>query len=136
MTYPVQKTDQEWTALLQSKGAEPAAFGVTRQAATERAFTGKYADNFKNGVYHCICCDQPLFASNTKFDAGCGWPSFDQAIAEGSVQTRTDRTHGMIRSEAVCANCGSHLGHLFDDGPTETGLRYCMNSASLHFSPA
>jgi peptide-methionine (R)-S-oxide reductase len=136
MTYPVQKTDLEWKALLQSKGAEPAAFGVTRQAATERAFTGKYADNFKNGVYHCICCDQPLFTSSTKFDAGCGWPSFDQAIAEGSVQTRTDRTHGMIRTEAVCANCGAHLGHLFDDGPTETGLRYCMNSASLHFSPA
>jgi peptide-methionine (R)-S-oxide reductase len=136
MTYPVQKTEQEWKALLKDKGAESVAFEVTRRAATERPFTGKYADNFKDGVYHCMCCDQPLFASETKFDAGCGWPSFDQAIAEGAVQTRTDRTHGMTRTEALCASCGAHLGHLFDDGPTDTGLRFCMNSASLHFSPA
>ena len=136
MTYPVQKTEQEWKALLKDKGAESVAFEVTRRAATERPFTGKYADNFKDGVYHCICCDQPLFASETKFDAGCGWPSFDQAIAGGAVQTRTDRTHGMTRTEALCASCGAHLGHLFDDGPTDTGLRFCMNSASLHFSPA
>ncbi len=136
MTYPVQKTEQEWKALLKDKGAESVAFEVTRRAATERPFTGKYADNFKDGVYHCICCDQPLFASETKFDAGCGWPSFDQAIAEGAVQTRTDHAHGMTRTEALCASCGAHLGHLFDDGPTDTGLRFCMNSASLHFSPA
>ena len=136
MTYPVQKTEQEWKALLKDKGAESVAFDVTRRAATERPFTGKYADNFNDGVYHCMCCDQPLFASETKFDAGCGWPSFDQAIAEGAVQTRTDRTHGMVRTEALCASCGAHLGHLFDDGPTDTGLRFCMNSASLHFSPA
>lgn len=136
MTYPLTKTDDEWKALLKAKGAEPVAFEVTRHAATERPFTGKYADNYKNGSYHCICCDNPLFTSDTKFDAGCGWPSFDKAIADGAVATRTDRAHGMLRTEALCGHCGAHLGHLFDDGPTDTGLRYCMNSASLHFSPA
>ena len=136
MTYPVQKSDDEWKALLKAKGAEPVAFEVTRHAATERPFTGKYADNFRNGNYHCICCDKPLFTSNTKFDAGCGWPSFDQAIAEGAVATRTDVSLGMRRVEALCGHCGAHLGHLFDDVPTDTGLRYCMNSASLHFMPS
>ncbi len=136
MTNPITKTDDEWKAILQSRGAEPHAFEVTRHAATERPFTGKYADNFRDGTYHCICCDKPLFTSNTKFDAGCGWPSFDAAIADGAVATRTDRSHRMVRVEALCGHCGAHLGHLFDDGPTDTGLRYCMNSASLHFSPA
>jgi peptide-methionine (R)-S-oxide reductase len=136
MTYPTTKTDDEWKALLKHKDAEPQAFEVTRHAATERPFSGKYADNFRDGTYHCICCDKPLFTANTKFDAGCGWPSFDAAIAEGAVATRTDRSHGMVRVEALCGHCGAHLGHLFDDGPTDTGLRYCMNSASLHFSPA
>ena len=136
MTYPVQKSDAEWKALLKAKGAEPVAFEVTRHAATERPFTGKYADNFRDGSYHCICCDKPLFTSTTKFDAGCGWPSFDQAIADGAVATRSDVSHGMRRTEALCGHCGAHLGHLFDDGPTDTGLRYCMNSASLHFMPS
>jgi peptide-methionine (R)-S-oxide reductase len=136
MTYPVQKSDAEWKALLKAKGAEPVAFEVTRHAATERPFTGKYADNFRDGSYHCICCDMPLFTSTTKFDAGCGWPSFDQAIADGAVATRSDVSHGMRRTEALCGHCGAHLGHLFDDGPTDTGLRYCMNSASLHFMPS
>ena len=136
MTYPVQKSDDEWKALLKAKGAEPVAFEVTRHAATERPFTGKYADNFRDGSYHCICCDKPLFTSTTKFDAGCGWPSFYQAIADGAVATRSDVSHGMRRTEALCGHCGAHLGHLFDDGPTDTGLRYCMNSASLHFMPS
>ncbi len=136
MTYPIEKSPQEWQSLLKAKGAEPTAFAVTRQAATERPFTGLYASHFRDGVYHCVCCDQPLFRSETKFDAGCGWPSFDQAIAEGAVQTRVDRSHGMVRTEALCSQCGAHLGHLFDDGPTHTGLRYCMNSASLHFTPS
>ncbi len=135
MPYPIEKTDQEWKALLQEKGAEPNAFQITRQAATERPFTGKYADNYKDGTYHCICCDKPLFTASTKFDAGCGWPSFDKAIADGAVATRSDHSLGRERTEALCGHCGAHLGHLFDDGPTDTGLRYCMNSASLHFNP-
>ena len=136
MTYPIQKTDPQWKAHLLENGAEAVAFEVTRHAATERPFSGKYADHFRDGVYHCICCDKALFTSTTKFDAGCGWPSFDQAIADGAVATRVDRSHGMTRTEALCPDCGAHLGHVFDDGPTDTGLRYCMNSASLHFTPS
>lgn len=136
MNYKIQKTADEWKALLQSRGAEPAAYAVTREHGTERPFTGRHEENYRNGSYHCICCDKPLFRSDAKFDAGCGWPSFDQAIAEGAVETRTDLSHGMRRVEVLCPDCGAHLGHVFDDGPTDTGLRYCMNSASLHFNPA
>jgi peptide-methionine (R)-S-oxide reductase len=129
-------TDEQWRELLTKKNAETVALEVTRHAATERPFTGRYADHWKDGVYYCICCDKALFTSATKFDAGCGWPSFDQAIADSAVATRVDRSHGMARTEALCPDCGAHLGHVFDDGPTDTGLRYCMNSASLHFTPS
>jgi len=128
------KTDAEWKSRLAEKGAEPVAFEVTRHASTERPFTGKYNAVWADGSYHCICCGAKLFDSNTKFDAGCGWPSFSQAIP-GAVKEIVDRSHGMLRTETVCANCNAHLGHVFPDGPGPQGLRYCMNSASLDFSP-
>jgi len=134
MPYPIQKTPAQWQALLAEKGAEPGAYQVTRQAATERPFSGKYETHWADGSYHCMCCGNTLFASNTKFDAGCGWPSFSQALP-GAIAEITDRSHGMVRVETVCSQCGAHLGHVFDDGPSDTGLRYCMNSASLNFSP-
>jgi len=134
MTYKIQKTADEWKALLAQKGAEPGAFQVTRQAATERPFTGKYERVWADGSYHCICCGAKLFDSTTKFDAGCGWPSFDKAVP-GAIEEIRDASHGMVRTETVCASCGAHLGHVFEDGPTDTGLRYCMNSASLDFQP-
>ncbi|MCF8147646.1 MAG: peptide-methionine (R)-S-oxide reductase MsrB [Sulfuritalea sp.] len=134
MTFKTQKTDEQWKAVLAEKGAEPVAFQVTRHASTERPFTGKYESYWADGSYHCMCCNAKLFDSGTKFDAHCGWPSFSLAIP-GAIKEITDRTLGMVRVETVCAECGAHLGHVFDDGPSETGLRYCMNSASLHFSP-
>jgi peptide-methionine (R)-S-oxide reductase len=119
-------TEQEWKVKL-----DPDRFQVLRRGATEPAFTGAYWNTKAKGVYRCSGCGTELFSSNSKFDSGSGWPSFDRPVAEGRVDTRLDNTHGMVRTEILCANCGGHLGHVFDDGPNPTGLRYCVNSLSL-----
>ena len=126
----VQKTEAEWRAQL-----DPMQFEVTRHGATERAFTGKYADHWQAGVYHCVGCNAPLFDSGTKFDAGCGWPSYFQPLRGEIIDRVVDRSHGMVRVEVRCQDCGAHLGHVFPDGPEPTGERYCINSASLGFEP-
>ncbi len=126
--YKIDKTEDEWRSKLSDE-----QYRVLRTKGTEAPHTGKYNLHFENGAYNCAACNQQLFESNSKFDAHCGWPSFDDSI-EGTVERILDKTQGMLRTEIICSNCGSHLGHVFNDGPTETGERFCVNSVSIGFN--
>jgi len=126
MSEKITKSDEQWREQL-----SPEEFQVTRKKGTERAFTGRYWNSKSDGVYECVCCGQPLFDSRTKYDSGSGWPSFWQPIAPDHVKRESDHSHFMERVEVLCSRCGAHLGHVFDDGPDPTGLRYCINSLSL-----
>ncbi len=131
MSDQVRKTDAEWREIL-----SPQAYAVLREKGTERAFTGRYHNLHDDGIYRCGACSEPLFSSETKYDSGSGWPSFYAPLSEESIGTETDRRLFMVRTEVTCRRCGSHLGHVFEDGPQPTGLRYCLNSVSLDFDPA
>ena len=130
-TYKVQKSDAEWRAAL-----DPMQYRVAREAATERPFSGRYWDHFEPGRYNCVGCGTPLFRAETKFDAGCGWPSYYEPLDAEVVERVVDRSLGMVRVEVRCNRCGSHLGHVFPDGPEPTGERFCINSAAIDFEPS